>query len=193
MKKINFIEKNKELISKKSNNKSDTIIRCLNDIESSKNVVSKITKSNSLINQNEVNSLDNSSIPVDIDISIISNHSSIFSSKSNKDSKLNQGSSMKNVIKDQAESLNNKNCDNEKNSDTDNKEQLVAGIEELVESNEQLYENYEEILDAENNKENHLYQGDECSQDPGFLSETEVNIIKFDPEKSKVRSQFSQR
>lgn len=89
IKKVNFIQKNKVLVTNKNKNKSNTdiIIRCLNDdIDDSVKVVTTINDDDHLNNSNQI----------EFEISIISNHSSTISDHNLKDNKqLVQGNEYK--------------------------------------------------------------------------------------------------
>lgn len=88
IKKVNFIQKNKVLVTNKNKSNTDILIRCLNDdIDDSVKVVTTINDNDHLNNSNQI----------EFEISIISNHSSTISSDHNlKDNKqLVQGNEYK--------------------------------------------------------------------------------------------------
>ncbi len=199
---INFIERNKQLLSNKlgyknsnslslnnneknlksNHNKSDSdiIIKYLNDIQPKNSVTKKTelkTNQNIDVNCDGVN-----------DISIISSHSSIRSSALNVDIKLkknNQNEEKENLI-----------SRNDQTQQIENEIEPVAFT--IAISNEQEQTPLIEILNAKTK----LVQGDQQANfiedvDDFFSSqnqiENDVNILKSDNERSKARSIFLQR
>jgi len=158
-KKVNFIEKNKGLVSKHKSFKpnTDIIIRCLNDnIDEHIKVAASVKIDETSFKPTDYGDLNNSN-QIEFEISIISNHSSIES-----DNELN----------------NNKK--NKKLNENEKENELIQGEEYKPESDLVFSSDYLKL--KSNERSDHLPN-----------EEDDVNIIKCDQSKSKIRSQFMQR
>lgn len=176
-KRVNFIQKNKQQVaSKKSKTTSnpDVVIRYLNDhIDDSVKVIKSTTRielnSSNESTNNKENELEQSN-QIEFEISIISNHDSSIVTDKEDDNNQNE---IADASKNNQQDVNSSN-------------HLIQGDEYKPEADLLFSSNYLKLNPSK--KESNLKKGGKSTDE-----EDEVNIIKSDEDKSKVRSQFMQR
>jgi hypothetical protein len=233
--KTNFIEKNKNLVSKSSKinaaaNQNEIIIKCLNEIDDQK-IITLSSKTTISIEQQQYGKhfQSDKENQKDEEISIISDHSSILSETNRKKRQSNSSKTSLNdrEIPIEIQSVQNQendkkyesilrtsqNCDTLRNMlfndndniDNTNNRAFTPPVSEKspkdphnsfhLEFEPHLNEN-DYLLDfVSNKKESYLNNQGSCDDYRHSIefNDTELNILKQDANKSKIRSEFIQK